>query len=320
MKKELKLKTSRKGIQRVSETLPKLPVFVSCLNCMNTEQEKSAFLIRRLLEKNNLEWIAPKSNQYSPETPIKMVLRLIQKCHGGLIIGFERLRAPSGVLMRGTTHERTSGPQVIASPWHQIEATAIFACNLPFLIFREPGVQEGVFDRASSDYPLYNLPKPNQSMDWLEKVISEWADKVHEHYEKINSLFDVFLSFSGEDELPARRIFEFLTSKGLRVFFSRESIPKLGQADYMKAINEALDKARHMIVVSSSAKGFAKPWVEREWTMFLNEKLSGRKGGNVVVVQAGDIPVAALPIQLRSQQVINLTMPGLVEMLKFVSS
>ena len=155
--------------------------------------------------------------------------------------------------------------------------------------------------------------------------VSIWCERERKKHENpsapwvVNSEFDVFLSFSGEDEPCARQVFDFLTSKNLRVFFSRESIPQLGQADYMDAINEALDKARHLIVVSSSASGFAKPWVKREWTMFLNEKLSGRKSGNIVVVQTVAIPVAALPIALRSQQVIILSEMGLVEILKFVS-
>jgi hypothetical protein len=53
--------------------------------------------------------------------------------------------------------------------------------------------------------------------------------------------------------------------------------------------------------------------------MFLNEKLSGRKSGNIVVVQGSEIPVADLPIALRSQQVVPLNEAGLLETLKFVS-
>ena len=149
-------------------------------------------------------------------------------------------------------------------------------------------------------------------------VFKQWAELVRRRFENDNSIFDVFISFSGEDEASARVVFEFLTSQGLRVFFSRQSIPNLAQADYMKAINEAVDKARHMVVVSSSASGFAKPWVEREWTMFLNEKLSGRKSGNVVVSIVGELSVAQLPIALRSQQVVPFNPSGLIEIEKFV--
>jgi hypothetical protein len=249
-----------------------------------------------------------------------MILRVIQKCYGGLILGFEHSRAESVVVRRGQASQAVFISQALASPWGQIEAAVLLARNLPVLILKDRDVTGGIFDLGSVPYPIFDLPDSNQAAgELLAGVFVAWARAVREHYEKVNSIFDVFLSFSGEDESSAREVFEFLTSQGLRVFFSRESIPQLGQADYMKAINTALDKARHMVVVSSSAEGFAKAWVEREWTMFLNEKLSGRKSGNIVVMPAGKVPVAHLPIALRSQQVVGLSSGGLLDILRFVS-
>jgi hypothetical protein len=296
-----------------------LPVYVSTGRPRNSTQEASTQLIGEFLQKNNLEWRSLGITDFTTKSPFQFVLELIKECYGGIILGFERFRSSSSDLLEGTTSTRETASQVTASPWHQIETTALFTLNLPLLIFKESEVQGGIFDREASDFVIYDMPRPNQAMDKMGKVFSIWAAKVREHYESVNSIFDVFLSFSGEDETQAREVFEFLASKGLRVFFSRESIPRMGQAEYMKAINEGLDNARHMIIVSNSAKGFGKPWVEREWTMFLNEKLSGRKSGNIVVVQATSIPVAKLPIALRSQQVVVLSKQGLEEVLKFVS-
>lgn len=297
----------------------RIPVFVSCLNRMNPMQEESAELIRGLMDKHHLQWVAPGIGDFSPLSPFQMVSDLIKGCYGGIILGFARFQAPSGVLLPGTAYERVMESQMIASPWHQIEAAALLAREVPILVFKEPDILGGIFDQGSAGVVIRDMPHPEQSLETLEKLFVAFAAEVRAQYEKANAIFDVFLSFSGEDELRVRDVFEFLTSKGLRVFFSRESIPQMAQADYMKAINEALDKARNMVVVSSSAQGFAKPWVEREWTMFLNEKLSGRKSGNVVVVQIGNVPVGALPIALRSQQVISLSEGGLAELLQFIA-
>jgi len=197
----------------------------------------------------------------------------------------------------------------------------MLALRMPVMICREQGVTDGIFDQGSGVPDkcfIYNMALDGTSRDDWETIFAGWSRAVREHYDNANAKFDIFLSFSGEDESDARRVFEFLASQGLRVFFSKSSIPQMAQADYMKAINRALDGSRHMIVMSRTPEGFAKPWVEREWMMFLNEKLSGRKSGNIVVINVGGVEVAELPIALRSQQVVSLTDSGLDEVLQFV--
>jgi hypothetical protein len=298
----------------------KLPVFVSCPNDLTPRQQASADVIRTLMQENSLESVSLERWEYPLDSPFDKSIERIAQCSGGLILGFTRLHPPSDASDLGKQMATNSQQPALVSSWLQIEGSAMLARGLPMLVLREHGVSGGIFDpAASSSYYLLHMPEPNGVTSELRAVFVRWAEEVQKYHEAANSMFDVFLSFSGEDEDRAREVFEYLANQGLRVFFSRESIPQLAQADYMKAINTALDKARHMIVLSSSAAGFAKPWVEREWTMFLNEKLSGRKSGNIVVVQGSEIPVADLPIALRSQQVVPLNEAGLLETLKFVS-
>lgn len=268
-----------------------IPVYVSCPSSLTLAQESVVDLLRRLSLDHGLEWRVLGRTDYPVASPIETVLACIRKCYGGLILGFEYSHAEAIVVRRGQASERVLPSEVAASPWGQIEAAVLLARSLPILIFKEHGITGGIFD-VGSGTTFFEMPQSSKVDKRLTEVVSQWAREVQEHYDKANSIFDVFLSFSGEDESAARGVFEFLAARGLRAFFSRQSIPQLGQADYMKAINTALDRARHMIVLSSSADGFAKPWVEREWTMFLNEKLSGRKGGNIVVVTAGTVAVA----------------------------
>jgi hypothetical protein len=295
----------------------KIPIYVSCPTPAPA-QAAAMDTLQRLSEEHGLDWLRITASSYSAKPPMVLVMEHVAKCYGGLILGFELSHAESVVTKRGTPQETIHTSVATASPWGQIEAAMMLARNLPVLVFRDRGVRGGVFDEGISSMLVLDMPEPDPVAPRVTAAVGHWAREVHRHYDKVNSVFDVFLSFSGEDEAPARELFEFLTAQGLRVFFSRESIPQLGQADYMKAINTALDKARHLVVLSSSAAGFAKPWVEREWTMYLNEKLSGRKTGNVVVVPAAKVAVAHLPIALRSQQVIELCRNGLQEILRFV--
>jgi hypothetical protein len=72
--------------------------------------------------------------------------------------------------------------------------------------------------------------------------------------------YDVFISFKNSDEngkptkesAVAKRLYDFLTAKGLRVFFSNVELEFTGKAQYAKVIDDALDLSRFLIAVGSS--------------------------------------------------------------------
>ncbi|MBU7007153.1 toll/interleukin-1 receptor domain-containing protein [Phosphitispora fastidiosa] len=114
----------------------------------------------------------------------------------------------------------------------------------------------------------------------------------------------VFISAKSEDFPYAEEIYKFLRGKGVPVFFSRESLPALGNSDYRKQIDKYLDMVQHMIVVASSVDNVLSQWVEGEWGFFINEKRSGRKAGNIVTVIVGSLNISDLPPSLRYYEVI----------------
>jgi hypothetical protein len=116
--------------------------------------------------------------------------------------------------------------------------------------------------------------------------------------------FDVFLSHSSKDSLQAKELADALTAGGKRVFFSPDSLPALGSADYMKAIDEALDGSRHFILFGTRKENILSSWVEAEWRLFINEIRSNRKSGNFLTVVASDLSPAELPLSLRYYEVI----------------
>ena len=126
------------------------------------------------------------------------------------------------------------------------------------------------------------------------------------------SRFDVFVCYKSADTLHARQVYDLLGSRGLTVFFSRESLPALGSDEYQEQIDAAIDNARHMVVVTSSGAHAQAKWVQYEWRLFLGEKLAGRKTGNLVTVIAGEMAIGDLPISLRNREVIPLV-PGKME-------
>jgi hypothetical protein len=117
--------------------------------------------------------------------------------------------------------------------------------------------------------------------------------------------YDVFISFHEPDMQVAQWLFQHLGSHGLRVFFSHDSLMKLGAADYCDAIDRALDSASSLIVVGTHPDHFDGGWVGYEWRSFINEIHSGRKPGGRVFTFASSVTAHQLPFALRSCQMIS---------------
>jgi hypothetical protein len=121
--------------------------------------------------------------------------------------------------------------------------------------------------------------------------------------------YDVFLSFKSEDEVLAKKVFDFLTQSGKEVFFSRETLLQLGESEYKEMIFEAMDRSRHMVVVCSTPDYLKTKWVRTEWDTFHNEIIDERKSGNLLLVLTDDIAgdKGRLPLELRKQEIIKMS-------------
>ena len=89
--------------------------------------------------------------------------------------------------------------------------------------------------------------------------------------------YDVFISYkeldeNGErtrDSVLAQDIYYQLTEQGQRVFFSRISLEDIPGTQYEPYIFAALNSAKVMIVVGTSAENLSAVWVKNEWSRFL---------------------------------------------------
>ena len=89
--------------------------------------------------------------------------------------------------------------------------------------------------------------------------------------------YDVFISYkeldeNGErtrDSVLAQDIYYQLTEQGQRVFFSRISLEDIPGTQYEPYIFAALNSAKVMIVVGTSAENLNAVWVKNEWSRFL---------------------------------------------------
>ncbi len=150
--------------------------------------------------------------------------------------------------------------------------------------------------------------------DYTNEILQRMATSFMENIKDGDSVspyikrekYDVFISCNSLDYLVAKEIYEFLTSQDYVVFFAETSISEAGDTVYKKTIDAAMDSATHFVLVTTDVAHLNSKWVDYEINMFQNEKLSGRKTGNVVSVVAPNIDIGMLPISLRVYHTLTL--------------
>ncbi|MBR5638306.1 MAG: sel1 repeat family protein, partial [Muribaculaceae bacterium] len=74
------------------------------------------------------------------------------------------------------------------------------------------------------------------------------------------------------------------------------------EADYSKAIDEAIDNTKHMIVVSSNLSYIKEKWVKHEWSTFCDDLKGGYRDGNIITILSEAIQLKDLPASIRHKQ------------------
>jgi hypothetical protein len=128
----------------------------------------------------------------------------------------------------------------------------------------------------------------------------------------------VFVSAKSADYDAAKLVYDYLVAQGLDAFFSDDSLPALGNSDYRKVIDHALEESTHMVVVTTSRENVESPWVEAEWGFFINEKRSNRKSGNLVTVVSGGLKPGDLPPSLRYYEVLDCNPAGFARLVRYL--
>lgn len=121
---------------------------------------------------------------------------------------------------------------------------------------------------------------------------------------------EIFISYKCSDDhgnktpdyAIAKELYDLLTDLGYKVFFSSDTLEKLGSSRYKMDIDSALDTAKIMVVVLSKAEYASSHWVQYEWDSFYNDYLSGVRSEANLFTLTSSVAVHDLPRTLRNVQ------------------
>ena len=167
----------------------KIPIFVSCPTSLSPDQDQKRKVIISILRELQMEPRALGKSDYPKDYPLKEVYVIAKHCSGGIILGFEQLQVETGIVKRGTTTEKkitiNEKPLILPTAWNNLEAGILFGLKLPLLIFKEDGIEGGVFDYGITDVFVHNMPpiKPTpKKKEEIKQVFLKWQGEVCRKY------------------------------------------------------------------------------------------------------------------------------------------
>lgn len=169
--------------------------------------------------------------------------------------------------------------------------------------------KESVLD--NEDYKLavkYAAPeqrekyeKQAQEIDRLQQEIKNKIDGEED--------YDVFISFKSTDEdrptadrYIARRIYDELEKRGIKTFYSEETLRSRAFDDYEPIIFKALFSCKFFILVATNAAYIESAWVKNEWSRFRDRARDENLTNNCCAVFK-NIKTSDLPAFIRKQGV-----------------
>ena len=164
----------------------RIPVFVSCPTSLNRTQDSARRRVISELERLGLEPRALGRSDYPTDYPLREVSVIAKHCSGGVILGFEQFYATAGFRKRGAKGEsKISAPVSFPTSWNHLEAGILFGLKLPLLVFKEDGIEGGVFDNGVTDAFVHRMPDAKMKADAREAltaVFLKWQASVRRHY------------------------------------------------------------------------------------------------------------------------------------------
>lgn len=181
-----------------------------------------------------------------------------------------------------------------------------------------PTVYSSSIDQLTTD------PDYKRAVEYASQANKEYYQKQAEYIQEARAKwlelsgaeeeYDIFLCFKDTDGTPPQTtkdshdvadLYNLLTKKKYKVFCSKYSLQNVIGRNYEPYIFDAIQKAKMMIVYSSSVEYINSTWMRNEWMRYALKITNGDKAeGSLLVAYKGFSP-NDLPTNLQKQQALD---------------
>ena len=180
------------------------------------------------------------------------------------------------------------------------------------------------YDKINDDEDDYNNAVKYAPNDLKQRYYDEF-NKIKENKKVINKVkadYDVFLSYKEKDDktnastadsMRVAELYNYLTKKGIKVFFAPITMKSyVGFQYYDAIIYAALKKSKALILYASNPEYCKAPWVESEWSRFIDFIDKDLKQPNSLIPVIG-FQATELPRKLQKIECCDLNSKSLFD-------
>jgi hypothetical protein len=158
-------------------------VFISVGSNGSQHQRDATETIFSVIAATGLSPRQMEKNEWSSEQPLRAIRRVINECHGAVIVAFTRYEFLSGV-ERGKNDATISlGPTYFPTIWNQIEAALAYGRDIPLLIICETGLKEDGLLEGKYDWKVFwtDFQPGDLNSERFSGFVQSWKQLVEEH-------------------------------------------------------------------------------------------------------------------------------------------
>jgi hypothetical protein len=161
-------------------------VYISVGSAATPEQTAGTDAIFRSLETAGLSPRQMERNEWTAEQPLRGIKRVIDECHGTVVIAFTRYQFSSGIERKKDGSEKPLVDTRITTVWNQIEAAMAYTRGMPLLVIAEHGLIEDGLLEGRYDWKVYwtDFAADQLRSDAFIGYLESWKRLVLAHHDE----------------------------------------------------------------------------------------------------------------------------------------
>jgi hypothetical protein len=168
--------------------MSEIEIFLSVGEPHTEFQELYLKRLEGIIKRRGLRPLTLGRSDYDVSSPLNPVKKMMDRCKGAIILGFERTHCLIGYDKEDSKNEKEFTHRYLSTPWNQIEAGMAYQKGVPILIMKESHLEPyGILDPKLTGFYVYELNIKNEVSRFSKgflALLDKWIDSVEDFNDK----------------------------------------------------------------------------------------------------------------------------------------